>query len=73
MAVKPLKLGEETNVFEMTVKDTDRIGRINRGDQFVASVFNSFQMARGNIAADSGDGKIFGHTFFRVLPISFFQ
>ena len=73
MAIESLDLVEEAHFEREPIEYADRIVRVRGGDQAIAGVMDRLQMARGNIAAYSGDGKILRQNAFLTLSPSWLR
>jgi len=71
MAVKALKLCKEFYIAKISIEYAHRVVGVNRSYQAVAGIPNSFQVAGGNIATDTGYSEIFRQKcplYVRSLP-----
>ena len=64
VTVKKLLLGEEGSLREVAVHDTYAVVLVVGGDQVIARVFDGFEVARGDVAADTNNGEIFHYFRF---------
>ena len=59
MAVEALELGEEARFGEKAIDDADRIGRVERGPQRAARLFDGSQMTGRDIARRADERERF--------------
>ena len=64
VTVEELLLGEEGSLGEVAVHDAYAVAFVVGGDKVVAGVFDGFQVARGDVAADADDCEILHYFCF---------
>ena len=62
--VEELLLGEEGSLGEVAVHDADAVAPVVGGDEVVTCVFDGFEVARGDVAADADECEILHYFLF---------
>ena len=64
MTVEELLFGEEGSPGEVAVHDADAVALVVGGDEVVTRVFDGFEVARGDVAADADECEILHYFLF---------
>ena len=59
VSVEKFLFGKEGSLWEIAVHDAYAVAFVVGGDKVVTCVFDGFEVARGDVAADTNDGEIF--------------